>query len=267
MAAPRASSFKALRNLQKVSRSTPTKRDLHITGVHASPSPIDPTHKTTYTPWSLQDLRGECQKRTLSASGTKHELIDRLAGHDSLQARAFSIATRRISREQTKKPVNAPSETTPRRQFNTSQSLKAVGDTSTIDFAFLPKLFEAEWGPQPAAIRVPILPHIDSDDAEAVLEKFPQLEAAAGGYQDTTGHSTQMKPEISAVNELSASAMSDVHDGHHATEMSVEMLTALTETVGKSARQLVDKVKEKDENTIRQLWSGLLDDLLGPKTK
>jgi SAP domain len=283
MAAPRASSFKALRNLQKVSRSTPTKRDLHITGVHASPSPIDPTHKTTYTPWSLQDLRGECQKRTLSASGTKHELIDRLAGHDSLQARAFSIATRRISREQTKKPVNAyvdapflfltpvdihsPSETTPRRQFNTSQSLKAVGDTSTIDFAFLPKLFEAEWGPQPAAIRVPILPHIDSDDAEAVLEKFPQLEAAAGGYQDTTGHSTQMKPEISAVNELSASAMSDVHDGHHATEMSVEMLTALTETVGKSARQLVDKVKETEENTIRQLWSGLLDDLLGPKKK
>lgn len=105
MAAPRASSFKALRNLQKVSRSTPAKRDLHITGTHASPSPIDPTHKTTYTPFSLQDLRGECQKRTLSASGTKHELIDRLAGHDSLQARAFSIAMRRISREQTKKPT------------------------------------------------------------------------------------------------------------------------------------------------------------------
>jgi hypothetical protein len=105
MAAPRASSFKALRNLQKVSRSTPAKRDLHITGNQASPSPIDPTHKTTYTPWSLQDLRGECSKRTLSASGTKHELIDRLAGHDNLQARAFSIAMRRISREQTKKPT------------------------------------------------------------------------------------------------------------------------------------------------------------------
>jgi SAP domain len=105
MAAPRTSSFKALRNLQKVSRSTPTKRDLHITGVHAAPSPIDPTHKTTYTPWSMQDLRGECSKRSISASGTKHELIDRLAGHDSLQARAFSMAMRRISREQTRKSV------------------------------------------------------------------------------------------------------------------------------------------------------------------
>ena len=106
MAAPRASSFKALRNLQKVTRSAPAKRDLHITGVHASPSPIDSTHKTTYTPWSLQDLRGECSKRTLAASGTKHELIDRLAGHDSLQARAFSIAMRKIAREQTRKPVS-----------------------------------------------------------------------------------------------------------------------------------------------------------------
>jgi hypothetical protein len=161
--------------------------------------------------------------------------------------------------------VCSPSEATPRREFNTSRSLKAVGDTSTIDFAFLPKLFESSWGPQPAAIRVPILPDIDSDAAEAVLEKYPQLDAAAGGYQDTEGHDTLMKPEISAINEDSASAMSDVHDGNHATEMSVEMLTALTETVGKSARSFVDLVKDKDDTTIRQLWTGLLDDILGPK--
>ena len=107
MAAPRASSFKALRNLQKASHSTPAaKRYLHLTGSQASPSPLEPNHKTTYTPWNLQDLRGECTKRTLSGSGTKHELIDRLAGHDSLQARAFSIAMRRIAREQTRKPVS-----------------------------------------------------------------------------------------------------------------------------------------------------------------
>jgi hypothetical protein len=108
MAAPRASSFKALRNLQKASGTTvaPSKRSLHLTGAQASPTPIDPTHKTTYTPWTLQDLRGECNKRTLSASGTKHELIDRLAGHDSLQARAFSMAMRKIARHETRKPVS-----------------------------------------------------------------------------------------------------------------------------------------------------------------
>lgn len=98
-----------------------------------------------------------------------------------------------------------------------------------------------------------------------MLEKYPHLDAAAGGYQDTTGRDTLMKPQISALNEDSASAMSDVHDGHHATEMSVEILTTLTETVGKSARQLVDMVKDKDQTTIRQLWNGILDDILGPK--
>ena len=107
MAAPRSSSFKALRNLQRVSQSPPAKRGLHMTGVNSfSPTSIDPAHRTILEGRSLQDLRGECQKRTLSASGTKHELIDRLAGHDSLQARAFSMAMRRVSRENTKKNVN-----------------------------------------------------------------------------------------------------------------------------------------------------------------
>ena len=106
MAAPRASSFKALRNLQRSTGSTPAKRALHITGGNASPRLANPTHKTTYLPWILQDLRQECQKRALSASGTKHELIDRLAGHDNLQARAFSIAMKRVAIEQTRKPVS-----------------------------------------------------------------------------------------------------------------------------------------------------------------
>lgn len=106
MAAPRASSFKALRNLQRVNGSVPSKRSLHLTGSQASPRLVDTTHKTTYLPWALQDLRQECQKRSISASGTKHELIDRLAGHDNLQARAFSIAMKRIAIEQTRKPVS-----------------------------------------------------------------------------------------------------------------------------------------------------------------
>jgi len=269
MAAPRASSFKALRNLQRTAGQTSAKRSLHITGVHESPRLVDPNQKTTYMPWQLQDLRHECQKRTLSASGTKHELIDRLAGHDSLQARAFSIAIKRIAAEQTKKPVSGPSETGSHRHFNTTRSLKAVGDSSTIDFAFLPKLFEESWGPSPAAVRVPILPNIQSDHAEAVMEKYPELDSAAGGYQDTPGHQTLMKAQISHMGneEGPASALSDVHDGHHPTELSVEMLTALTDTVGRSARQFVDMVKDKDEQTIRKLWSGFLDDLFGQKGK
>jgi len=243
---------------------------LHITGVHESPRRIDPNHKTTYMPWNLQDLRHECQKRTLSPSGTKHELIDRLAGHDSLQARAFSIAMKRIAVEQTKKPISGPSETAPKRHFNTSRAQKAMGDSSTIDFAYLPKLFEDSWGPTPAMIRVPILPNIQSDHAEAILERYPELDSAAGGYQDTPGHETIMRPQISHIGDAEggpASAMSDVHDGHHPGELSIEVLTALTQTVGNSARQFVDMVKDKDEQTIRKIWSGFLDDLFGQKGK
>jgi len=183
------------------------------------------------------------------------------------------MAMKRIAVEQTRKPVSGPSETAPQRHFNTSHALKAVNDSSTIDFAYLPKLFEAAYGPQPAEIRVPILPHINSDYAESVLEKYPELDAAAGGYQDTLGHETVMKPQISAVSDdaragsPAASALSDVHDGHHATEMSVEMLTALTETVGKSARQFADIVKDKDEATIRKVWTEFLDDLFGGPQK
>lgn len=140
-----------------------------------------------------------------------------------------------------------------------------MGDTSTIDFAYLPKLFEDSWGAAPAAIRVPILPNVQSEQAEAVLERYPELDAAAGGYQDTQGHDTLMKAQIFHTGEEhgAASAMSDVHDGHHPTELSVEMLTALTETVGKSARQFLDQVKDKDEQTIRKIWGGFLDDLFG----
>jgi hypothetical protein len=43
------------------------------------------------------------------------------------------------------------------RHFNTSRSLKAVGDTSTIDFMYIPD-FDLETRSAPLGIRVPILP-------------------------------------------------------------------------------------------------------------
>jgi hypothetical protein len=104
MAAPRTSSFKILRNLQKASSSIPAKRSLHITGVNSSPRPVDLAQKHSYAPLSIQTLRSECSKRSLTPSGTKHELVERLAVHDELQARAFSIAMKRITGEQARKP-------------------------------------------------------------------------------------------------------------------------------------------------------------------
>lgn len=119
-------------------------------------------------------------------------------------------------------------------------------------------------------VRVPILPHIESDAAEAVLEKMPELQAAAGGYQDTDAGHTIMKAEVSQAThsaDTTLSIMSDVHDGHHPEEMSVEMLTKLTDTVGESAQKLANMVKDKDEATIRKVWNGFLDDVFGSSGK
>ena len=58
-----------------------------------------------------------------------------------------------------------------------------------------------------------------------------------------------------------ASPMSDVVD-NHAVELGIEHLTQLTQTVGKSARKIVDQV---EESAISKVWKGFLDDVFGEK--
>jgi hypothetical protein len=167
-----------------------------------------------------------------------------------------------------------PAHETPSRHFNTSRSLKVVGDSSTIDFAYLPDIDLSLESPR-AEIRVPILPDIESDYAQAVLDDH-HLDAEAGGIDDSE-HAVVMKPQIVTVTETladgahvdldlngHASAMSEVQD-NHGTEMTVDALTELAGTVGKSARKLVDKVPE--QTAVKRVWSGFVDDLLGEKRR
>jgi hypothetical protein len=175
--------------------------------------------------------------------------------------------------EDANEPLRSPVDQTPARHFNASRSLKAMGDSSTIDFVYLPDQFDSSLEPSQTAIRVPILPHIESDEAQAILDSH-DLDAAAGGIEEPE-HSNIMKPEILTVTETladgahvdldlrsHASAMSDVQD-NHGTEMTVEALTDLAQTVGKSARKLVDQGPEP--TAAKRVWSGLLDDLFGSK--
>lgn len=164
--------------------------------------------------------------------------------------------------------LSSPAETTVTRHFNTSRANKAPNDSSTVDFAYLPKLFQGEFIPQPAKYRVPVLPNIFSDDAEARLERFPGLEAAAGGYQGTDGGvAAVMQPQIETASQTEGanlSHMSDIGDGH-TNEMSVETLSQLSSILGNNAKKFVEMVKDKDESTIRKIWSGFLDDVFGPQ--
>lgn len=276
MAAPRSSSFKALRNLQKAGSSSPVRRSLHITGSNSSPQTHNAQSRHTYSPLTHSDLRDECRRRSILYTGTKHELVDRLASHDSMQSRAFSIAMRRLDADQARKGFGAksPAEMKPSRHFNTSREVKSIHDSSTMDLAYLPKLFDGSLDPPPAGIRVPILPHIDSTEAQSTLALNPELDAAAGGFHET-GSDPVMRAQIVTAQETMAdggayvdldlrshaSPMSEVID-NHATELGIENLTELTETVGKSARKIVDQV---EESTLSKVWNGFLDDVFGKK--
>lgn len=159
--------------------------------------------------------------------------------------------------------LTMPSLSTLRRSFHTSRVYRAAHDLSTIDFAYLPDLRGSDFMPGPAVVRVPILPSILSDDAEARLEKFPDLEAAAGGYQATEGGRVAiMKPQIETATAADLSHMSDIGDGQ-SEEMSIDTLTKLTDILGSKGKDFADALKTKDESTVRVLWNSLLDDIFG----
>lgn len=101
----------------------------------------------------------QCQRpRAHGKSLIEHsQLIARLSTHELISSRAFSSAV-----EQSKRPTAesgevaaAPTQTV--RHFNTSRSLKAVNDSSTIDFAYLPAI-EPDDGQAADFLRVPIVP-------------------------------------------------------------------------------------------------------------
>lgn len=69
MAAPRSTSLKALRSL-----SQQPCRSLHITGAYSAQVATGPDASTLYHSRTLADLRAECQKRNLGASGSKSEV-------------------------------------------------------------------------------------------------------------------------------------------------------------------------------------------------
>ena len=241
MTAPRSSALRALRLLSQQHTATPTiRRTLHITGANSA-QPANVSDRTSlYSTRSLADLKSECQKRALRTSGTQAELVERLANHDFLQSRAFSIAMRRI---------NGSSQVDHARQFNTSRAQKAVNDSSTVDFVYMPSMADIDApAPRPDP-RIPILPDSYSH----------HLQAPAPG-------SAPMKPQVYTVAgdgaDVAASPMTEVVDNH---AVDIDPFS-LTEAVGKSryGAQLQNQGSQ-EPGVMRELWSGFLDDLLGPK--
>ncbi|RDH21024.1 hypothetical protein M747DRAFT_28597 [Aspergillus niger ATCC 13496] len=244
MAAPRSSSLRALRVLSQQHSTTPSiRRGLHITGAQSAQPANVSDRASLYASRTLADLKNECVKRSLRSSGSQSELVERLSNHDFLQSRAFSIAMKRIN-------GSSSAEYNHGRQFNTSRSSKAVGDSSTVDFAYMPSMAEIDAPAARADPQIPILSDIYTH------------------YDPTQSQEAPMRPQVYTVSggagDISASPMTEVVDNH---SVDIDPFS-LTETVGKS--RFGEELKRQQNGTsepgvVRELWSGFLEDLLGSK--
>lgn len=134
MAAPRATQLLALRRVTAI-----TKRHLHMTGPATFSSPL--LSSTTERP------AGAIPNASISLENT------------STRRPSTSPFTSNGTADSS--PVNKPV-----RHFNTSRALKAVNDTSTIDFAYLPD-FDPDLVQAPL-IRVPLMPENFSPKRDGV---------------------------------------------------------------------------------------------------
>ncbi|MCJ1404744.1 hypothetical protein MMC11_007970 [Xylographa trunciseda] len=138
------------------------------------------------------------------------------------------------------------------RHFNTSRSLKAVNDSSTIDFAYMPQFTLGQTSP-PEIMRIPLLP----DNYEPPRRSLAHQEAMEPVIRPTI-------ETASADGTNMVSAMSEVTDND---SVDIDMFD-LTKQVGKAARGMmednVESVK-KSGGMVKEVWSGFVDDLLGKR--
>ncbi|KAI9822235.1 MAG: hypothetical protein M1832_003058 [Thelocarpon impressellum] len=201
------------------------------------------------------------RKRRLSeavaASGDSH-----FVQHDDGNARAFStMATATTHRPS---PASDPSPNAAlSRGFNTSRTLKAPQDNSPIDLAYLPILpsgppQQREW------ISVPFLP-----------DNFAPVRTASTAEVTDTD---VLRPEISTAamhhhdnGGAPPSAMSDVTDNSAMNldpyELTHTVSEAAVEAAGRIGAQGTEAALRKEQGTLREVWSGFLDDLLGGPAK
>ncbi|KAJ5907841.1 hypothetical protein N7495_000523 [Penicillium taxi] len=235
MVAIRSSSLRALRQISQQCVAVPAaRRSLHITGIQSAQPLNSADAASLYGARTLPDLKSECIKRSLGATGSKSELVERLSNHDLLQSRAFSIAMRSINSN----AFSSPSS----RQFNTSRASKAVGDSSTVDFIYMPSFAELEAAPVRSAPQIPVFPDMSS-------------------LHSTSSPAPPMKPRIytaAGASTVSAGPSTEVVDN-----FSVD-IDPLAETFAKSEQQSVS-TSSPETGFVKELWSGFLDDVMGPK--
>ena len=278
MASTALSSMKAVRNSQPFRFSLLTRRKLHITTSNSLPQAYNQYPKRTDQRPTLSELGDECQQRGSLLTGTKYKLTMRLANHKSMGNRAYSIAMRPLSKSglgvRSRPPESVGGGPT-RRHLKMLQPSKVAKNPDAMDATYLPKLFDGSLDPPPRKTRVPILPDVDSVEARNTLSHKAGNQVAAGNVEEAVQSNVVNKAQIVTAQETMAdggahveldlnaqpSSICEMVD-NTATEIGIDKLTNLTETVSQSARKLVDPA---EESVVRQVWNGFLDDLFGQR--
>lgn len=172
------------------------------------------------------------------------QLVDRLAAHDIVGSHSFHTSSLH-------RPVPTPAtRTIPLMQgFRTSAPKQALRDNSTIDFFFFPEIEPAAPANPFQKLRVPLLP--DNYNPDRSPESGNALESLDEAVP---------RPEISIMaahpENVVPAAMSEVV-GNDGLDVDIGQLTA-------AFSKVLPDVKEP--GVIKEIWSGLVDDILGPKT-
>ncbi|RDL37932.1 Uncharacterized protein BP5553_05365 [Venustampulla echinocandica] len=205
---------------------------------------LDSQARSAYLPRSRLDLKAECSKRQLKTNGNKAELVERLAAADLIN-NSHGFHTLGDGH----RPAAPVTRTIPLMQtFRSSAPKQAVRDASTMDHFTFPQIPDVPSNPF-AKLRVPLLPDNYSPDRSP--ESGLMVEAADEAV---------FRPEINVCashpENVAPAALSEVV-GNEALEVDLGQLTA-----GFSSSADADS---KEPGVLKELWSGLVDDLIGSK--
>lgn len=138
----------------------------------------------------------------------------------------------------------------PVRHFNTSRSLKAVNDSSTIDFMYIPD-FDPDMKAAPVQIRVPIIPWAETAAASQQAEVEPENEVMIPSIFTVAADGTHIH---------APSAMSDVSDSDHTD------FQGLASSMASSVKARVSRSVE-GEGMTKQILTDMWEDITSLGTK
>jgi len=173
------------------------------------------------------------------------QLVERLAAHDIVGAHGFHT----MGSGHRPTVVEAPRTIHLMQGFRTSAPKQAAHDTSTIDFFFFPEIPEPAPANPFAKLRVPLLPdNYNPDRSPGSSHALESLDEAVPG------------PEISIIashpEDVVPATISEVV-GNDGLDVDIGQWTA-------SFKSASDKTV-KEPGVLKELWSGFIDDILGPK--